>query len=660
MTSLESFNPLEERLSGANIPLLRSSLLREIDNILSSYTGRYDAFAELIQNSLDSVDLRKRTLRDATTYIPAVEVVVDIDTNRITVSDNGVGLSEGQYRSFLAPNCSFKAKNGMSRGHKGVGATFVAYGFDYMRISNKTPDFTATGIIRGARGWVELQDPSLEFPLVTADPSSMETDFFASQEQGLSITVEFGEHTTLKSLGWLQAKTAASWMTILSVKTAIGAVVPSSDVQIRLVVVYGGEAEEVIREGIGYFWLRSQGKKPRSLNEIMEAEEKSTAEYGRGRRLPGRFNNLDFLYNSWTAVELQDVLSKDILAQHEDVIAHYTPTIEMEYGYSAKLWSSYNEQLKVRSGQSVVKAGIQLAANGMPQGEVIQVPLTKNIGRQNQVHFLVHFDRYTPDYGRKGFKRELVDFSEDAAQYITQRLINRYHGYLKENTGAAPDLKRSTQLDQWKTEMVAHEKANPLEIESDHFFLPTKRISITSIPSREQDVIALFHELVSGGVIRGVQTLATNERSTYDGLYRATFSGDNALFEYDSVTNPLGISAELFEDMEGLVTEPKVLEYKYSLDGLISDINGLDKNLSDIDLCVVWETGDDYRDDYAISTHLLPENYENRQVHGFTHTLQVPDNRSWACDLIILKELVEFMTDRQKAEASQRQKYEEE
>lgn len=48
----------------------------------------------------------------------------------------------------------------------------------------------------------------------------------------------------------------------------------------------------------------------------------------------------------------------------------------------------------------------------MPQGELIQIPLTRNIGRQNQAHVVVHFENCTVDLGRKGFQKEITDLQK--------------------------------------------------------------------------------------------------------------------------------------------------------------------------------------------------------------------------------------------------------
>lgn len=116
--------------------------------------------------------------------------------------------------------------------------------------------------------------------------------------------------------------------------------------------------------------------------------------------------------------------------------------------------------------------------------------------------------------------------------------------------------------------MIQYEKNNPLQLENDHFFKPLHRISITSMPTREQDVIALFNQLLAGGVIRGIRIMATNERSTYDGLYRIVIEEPTENHVYNRDNNPLGIDEEIIEKFKensegGFVSEPNVLEYNF-------------------------------------------------------------------------------------------------
>ena len=108
--------------------------------------------------------------------------------------------------------------------------------------------------------------------------------------------------------------------------------------------------------------------------------------------------------------------------------------------------------------------------------------------------------------------------------------------------------------------MLTHEAAAPLSLTSPHFFKPIDRVSMTSAPTREQDVIALFHQLIAGGVIRGINIMSTNERFVYDGLFKIGFDLEKELYIYEPQSNPLGVPKEVVEALHKKVTTPKVLD----------------------------------------------------------------------------------------------------
>jgi hypothetical protein len=296
----------------------------------------------------------------------------------------------------------------------------------------------------------------------------------------------------------------------------------------------------------------------------------------------------------------------------------------------------------------------------MPQGELIQIPLTRNIGRQNNAHILIHFSNYEPDLGRKGFKHEIVDFSKNVASKLVEILFKR-HKCLRPTTGARADLLRQESIEDWKIELIDYEKKNPLKLFNENFFLPTNMISVTSIPSREQDVIALFNQLIAGGVIRGIKIMSTNERFTYDGLYRVVICQPTEHHIYDAKINPLGILEEIvlnYTKKLPFLSYPKVLEYKYSLDGLIENIESGTKNSNDIGLVVVWETGDLWKEHYKLTSLLDVDNLSSRQYHGVTHTITNLNTGQQEMDLIVLEELLDYLNDPEQSQIKQVQKYE--
>ena len=86
--------------------ILARAKKREIQNILKSYTGYYDLFAELVQNALDAVEKRLATVGSA--FRPLVTVRIDLNADSVSVTDNGCGMSQTEFRTFLRPNFSFK------------------------------------------------------------------------------------------------------------------------------------------------------------------------------------------------------------------------------------------------------------------------------------------------------------------------------------------------------------------------------------------------------------------------------------------------------------------------------------------------------------------------------------------------------------------------
>jgi len=655
--TFDSFDPLAFKNTHVNDAAL-GALKREIENILSSYVGWYDPFCELIQNSLDAVEARlaiEKSAGTADSYEPKINISIDLDGNSLTVTDNGIGLDKDKFQQFLAPHFSFKS--GRTRGHKGVGATYVAYGFNYMRISTKSPGFEASGRIVGARDWLRSNVAGGN-PKVEPDDSPITDVAFCDNDRGVSVTVRFDERTHPKRLDWVQANNADVWSKILSIKTGLGSIVPDNTIHISITVLRGKKHFRWERMGTSYLWLHEGASKKAQIREIFRVQDDLYQRFGPGRRMPDKYSNLDFVYDIWSPTELQSLLANALDDDEQSIIRDHSPTVAVEFGYTAKLWSQFNEGLCLRSGYRVLNSGIQLAANNMPQGETIQIPLTRNQGRQNQVHFLIHFDNYTPDLGRKGFHRELTDFAKSIARKITELRLSKLRGQLKANTGVAPDLVREIKIADWKKEMLQHEMALPLILKSPHFFHPIERVSITSAPTREQDVIALFHQLVAGGVIRGISVMSTNERFTYDGLYRVTFDLAEELYAYDPEANPLGVSPEIASALSGKVTEPRVLEYKFCLDGLVEDFDSLDKNIRDIDLCIAWTTGEQYRERYGITSLLLPENAGQRQYHGVTHTMTDLESGAKHLDLIILSELIEHLNDPETSVQVQRSKYE--
>jgi len=658
LNNFPAFDPLKAK-SLADTEVAALAQKREIRNILSSYVGWYDPFGELIQNALDSVD--ERAKNGIASYNPNIWITVNIKDNSLSVTDNGIGLDESKFTKFLCPDISFKS--GKTRGHKGVGATYLAYGFNYIQVATKCGPYLAIGKMEGARSWLDDENPAGN-PQMKPDINGSIDENFNDIDQGVSIYLKFDKNTHPKDLKWLVADKAENWFKILSVKTGLGSFVSNKNITVKLIVIdKTGKSTEFNKKGIEYYWPHTAVTRSESINDIQAKEDELYRKNGNNFVLPARFRNLDAIYQHWSSTELLQLDNEKKIKLNADeieLINKHKPAIYIAYFYSTKVWDAIHESLGARTGIRILNSGIQIGANNMPQGELIQIPLNRNIGRQNQIHCFIHFDNCTPDLGRKGFQSEIVDFAKEISKKIADGPLTKLRPSLRTNTGISPNLAREHAVDSWKTEMMDYEVKNPLELINSNFFLPTRKISISSKPSREQDVIALFNQLIAGGVIRGIRIMSTNERLTYDGLFRIFIEEPTINHLYDQKSNPLGIEKSVLLNHAKLpfITQPKILEYKFSLDGLIEDIENGIKNSNDVGLIIVWKTDSEYKHNYKITSYLDPDNLTMREFHGVTHCITNLTSGQREMEMIVLSELIDYLNDPEKTIDEQRQKYE--
>ena len=290
-----------------------------------------------------------------------------------------------------------------------------------------------------------------------------------------------------------------------------------------------------------------------------------------------------------------------------------------------------------------MRGGLQLATNTMPQGDLLLIPLTRSIGYQNVSHVVVHFVGAEPDLGRKGFQPELEELAKKISVIIVRTFLNWRH-HLKQETGAPPDIVERKNIHDWKVAQEAHEREQPLVITRTDVFLPTMEPSLTSKPLNEQDVVALFNQLLAGGVIRGVRLMAASQYNQYDSVARLILKQplENHIFDPDN--NPLGVEAEAPKEF---LSEPRILEYKYSFDALIDEFEKTEKNERDIELVVTWIMGKKWDTRYLVTPLLHHSNLHHRYFHGATHIVKNYATGENVFPMIVLSELIDYINNPQ-------------
>lgn len=650
MKYMESWNPLDIFTSEQNEAYKKiaiSSTKQQIRNILKSYVGYYDPFCELLQNAMDAVDKRQVEQQDIEKKI---KIIINLQENSLYVADNGIGFEKDQFKVFLSPNVTYKTQ-GVTRGNKGVGTTYLAYGFNNMEIYTKNGNFTQSAKILNAKNWIDDDNNLLEPPLVEVTTNFAEDFPF---DFGTSFKIHFTdkEGKKNKDLTWLGIDTAESWKYVLLSNTPLGHLnldKSPSNINFSLIVIDNiGNKTEIENEPASYYYPHNFIKTNAVDISDVTCWQKNEIEKGRdGSNLPQKFSKKLGVYRFFNNDDLKSLVkrSKTLSSIEEKMLTDFSIKAYGFFCNSVDRWTDFNEKsIGLRKGAVCTSYGLQMATDNMIQGSPIQIPLTSSIGYQKQSHVIIHFSGAEPDLGRKGFQPELKVLAEKLSSMIVSLGLSSWKRLLAADGNYNRRDSQLLELHDYIREMEVHESDSPLLIKNDAFFLPTNKISITSIPKSEQDVVVLFNQLLAGGVIRSIQLMASSTYAKYDGIFKINIDQPEDVHYFDENNNPLGINNTL-PLTPGIQTAPAFLEYKYSFDSLIQDFDNEDKHPKDLGLVVVWTMGHNrWKERFQTISYLLPDYQDRRPYHGITHELfdSVSSNqRAFYC--IVLEELVSFL-----------------
>lgn len=226
MTVPQQFNPLLNNPTNQELRL--GYVQSKVRSVIDSYHGRLDAFAEAIQNAVDAIEGRWSTWKHEESEhtpidaAPRLRIIINEPENAVEVIDNGNGIEVDKLRELLEPYASDKrAFLAPTRGHKGVGTTFLAYGHPIFEIHTRTPGMSeAVGYkIEGGREWV-MAEQAVQPPdykrVETTHPS------LSQYESGTFVKVKFDSNTSLRTLATVLHNTPQMWREVLRSNTALG------------------------------------------------------------------------------------------------------------------------------------------------------------------------------------------------------------------------------------------------------------------------------------------------------------------------------------------------------------------------------------------------------------------------------------------------------
>jgi hypothetical protein len=468
-----------------------------------------------------------------------------------------------------------------------------------------------------------------------------------------------------KSLQYFIAKDADQWLCLLRAHTPLGGVYlcgeQSPAVKIIVdVIADNGDKTSAALDSPRYLYPHEVLGKTADLRDFLKDQKARSEKNQDISKIPPKFTNLNGIWGEWTAKEILDgttPLNPAWDANEKALMQDLDPRVYVFMCYSTNLWDDYNDNsLSLRKGSRILRGGIQQATKHMPQGAPIPIPLTNNMGFQQITHVVVHFHNAEPDLGRKGFQPEHSALAGTLARAGVTAFRKFFDRLLRKNTGA-PALMQQMKLSQWIEEQKKHELDFPLTISGKGLFAPQYELPIRSAPVVEQDVVALFNQMLSSGLIRGIQLLSSSQFNQYDGLYRFRLEPPFELFIRSS-QNPLGVDAQQFVGVENTLESPvSVLEYKHTLDALIEELDNGTKNADEIKLAICWELGEKWQSHFEIISYLDNDNLHHRQFHGITHHFSHAVSGLPAFSVIVLSDLIAYLTDQDKESTRQHQLY---
>jgi hypothetical protein len=225
----ENIDPL--KVTGLSEELLTAALGNTVQNVIESYNGKMDSIVEMVQNSVDALESRwsgwdfDGSAREGVDRHPYLKVVIDTDTDTVTVIDNGVGIDAREMQKVLTPNLSPKSLLGLGqRGHKGVGTTFLMYGHNRFNIETKhaAEDGSESHVAYQMTGARDAMHSGQLLPTLHLQGEGAWRSTISAFQSGTAVSVLLDGGSSYGRLGGTIRNSTELWVHLLRTYTALG------------------------------------------------------------------------------------------------------------------------------------------------------------------------------------------------------------------------------------------------------------------------------------------------------------------------------------------------------------------------------------------------------------------------------------------------------
>jgi hypothetical protein len=631
-------------------------LCLQIDNILSSYDDEFDAFSELVQNSMDAVAYKYETHSD---YKPEIVVTVNCEKNTLSVLDNGCGVEGSDFSIAMRPNASLKRRlnHKNTRGEKGAALVFLQFGHHGFEFHSKTVQSEKSYKVADGRQWFiktldVLEDQSLsfdqkQFPNETFVLSNTITQQLSTYETGTFVEVTFGDGCQLKKLESIfdGDKPLRKLEYILRTRTAIGYYYQRNkdafqqDLTIKIKIIKNnGEklSENPLKIETGFLFPNELAQKKGSIISKMTDLKKNS-------ELIYEFITNDFIDNHFS-----EFLNSNKEFKH--LISKYSVNGYFSYAYKNDFYEKISsEYMGINNTQNntmqliQINGGLKIFVKEFPNGRIHSFLHRSGAEHKSRTFVLLNFGgKYKPDYGRKNISDEVrkfvLKFCQELINFATRKerrthLIN------------GPGKGRESVRTQKDAEQLLLEETKKLKekcevwVKSNEEPITTKYKPFLREPVYEDEVILEFIWLLQNGFLSGYKIYGLPSVYQLDALFDYHLVKEDK-YIYHPENNPNGLNFPI--DRRELSYENQWIEFKISSDRLIDDFNKESgesgkKYFGLIHLLICFEV-DDSTDNYEIEM-VDDHNKQDQAFYGVTHYLKSIDDQTHVIQVIELKTL---------------------
>jgi hypothetical protein len=571
-------------------------LRKEIVNICGSYNHPWDILAELCQNSVDAIRRHQRVFGpEAAPH--RISLTIDGTARSIEVTDTGCGIDGSKLAGLLAPHGTDKDDGSEEIGEKGVGLTYTIYMSNLYEIDTQSVHSLASGQMQGAAAWKNGHADTIPMFTYTTEDSEVSPASTHCRIKLSDIEELGGEEGDLFDQPvsvvkyWLRARTA------LGDTNAIfdSAYAAPFSVVLTHVDKAGEHTEEVLPSK---YMLPEEFVAKKDVLQINDELYAKLALFGDSQKR-------QYLHS-------KSLVKVDQVYKAGRWIRYYAFAAS-----SRDLWSDICQAQNLvidedGSKRNLFEGAITTATKGMPTGINISPPSTGWAGYWPNMFILLQDDALSFDLGRKSLPGRTVGLLRDIAKEIfneTYKLL-RFSG--EGTSGVVPGP-----ADHWEREQMLAELRQ----------LPDLGASFSNFlkqPSgQEAAVVALFHELVGRGLLKGYYTYTIGYKMTYDewGQYRVPKGQVASQFQH-------------FATASGMIEGPIVIEFKYAAEDLLKDLENSTKYFPAIDLLVCWDVDEQKFAQQGIQVRVITD--DDRFFQGSNFSLAWPGPMGQSMDKAVL------------------------